>query len=59
MEEQTYGRMPLIGDLAPSFVAKTTQGEIHFPEMGDSLFPSRRLHSRLHNRVYDLCHHGG
>ncbi|MDP3448309.1 MAG: peroxiredoxin, partial [Eubacteriales bacterium] len=32
MEEQTYGRMPLIGDLAPSFVAKTTQGEIHFPE---------------------------
>ncbi len=28
----TYGRMPLIGDAAPSFVAKTTQGEIHFPE---------------------------
>lgn len=24
--------MPLIGDTAPSFVAKTTAGEIHFPE---------------------------
>lgn len=24
--------LPLIGDKAPSFVAKTTQGEIHFPE---------------------------
>jgi len=32
MEESTYGRMPLIGDDAPSFVATTTQGEIHFPE---------------------------
>lgn len=32
MEETSYGRMPLIGDAAPSFVAKTTQGEIHFPE---------------------------
>ena len=32
MDEMTYGRMPLIGDDAPSFVAKTTQGEIHFPE---------------------------
>ncbi|NLI52763.1 MAG: peroxiredoxin [Clostridiales bacterium] len=32
MEEMTYGRMPLIGDDAPAFVAKTTQGEIHFPE---------------------------
>ena len=30
--EQQYGRMPLIGETAPSFVAKTTQGEIHFPE---------------------------
>lgn len=25
-------RMPLIGDKAPSFVAKTTQGDINFPE---------------------------
>lgn len=32
MEETTSYRMPLIGDTAPSFVAKTTQGEIHFPE---------------------------
>ena len=32
MEEKTYGQMPLIGDDAPSFVATTTQGEIHFPE---------------------------
>ncbi|HCP15194.1 MAG TPA: peroxiredoxin, partial [Peptococcaceae bacterium] len=24
--------MPLIGDPAPSFTAKTTQGEIHFPD---------------------------
>jgi peroxiredoxin (alkyl hydroperoxide reductase subunit C) len=32
MEETTSYRMPLIGDNAPSFVAKTTQGEIHFPD---------------------------
>jgi peroxiredoxin (alkyl hydroperoxide reductase subunit C) len=32
VEEKTYGHMPLIGEAAPSFVAKTTQGEIHFPE---------------------------
>lgn len=32
MEEMTIPRMPLIGDDAPSFTAKTTQGEIHFPE---------------------------
>lgn len=31
MEETIY-RMPLIGDAAPSFVAKTTQGEINFPK---------------------------
>ncbi|HPJ23429.1 MAG TPA: peroxiredoxin [Bacillota bacterium] len=30
MEETIY-RMPLIGDSAPSFKAKTTQGEINFP----------------------------
>ena len=30
-EEQKTG-MPLLGDIAPSFVANTTQGEIHFPE---------------------------
>ena len=30
MEETIY-RMPLIGDQAPSFTAKTTQGEINFP----------------------------
>ncbi len=28
--EETY-RMPLIGDLAPAFTAKTTNGTIHFP----------------------------
>ena len=32
MEETTITRMPLIGDQAPSFKAKTTQGEINFPE---------------------------
>ncbi|RPJ09862.1 MAG: peroxiredoxin [Spirochaetaceae bacterium] len=33
MEENvTQNRMPLIGDPAPSFVIKTTQGEIKFPE---------------------------
>ncbi|MGB5823527.1 MAG: peroxiredoxin [Proteocatella sp.] len=32
MEETTFNRMPLIGDQAPSFKAKTTQGEIDFPE---------------------------
>ncbi len=31
MEENTYNRMPLIGDDAPSFTAKTTQGDINFP----------------------------
>lgn len=31
MEEMRESKMPLIGDLAPSFVAKTTQGEIKFP----------------------------
>ena len=30
-EKQTY-RMPLIGDMAPSFKAVTTQGNINFPE---------------------------
>lgn len=32
MEEQNTYRMPLIGDEAPSFKAKTTQGDINFPE---------------------------
>ena len=31
MEENIY-KMPLIGDSAPSFKAKTTQGDINFPE---------------------------
>ncbi len=31
MEEQNDFRMPLIGDDAPAFTAKTTQGEINFP----------------------------
>ncbi len=29
MEE--YNKMPLIGDMAPAFTAKTTQGDINFP----------------------------
>jgi peroxiredoxin (alkyl hydroperoxide reductase subunit C) len=32
MEEIRSARMPLIGDPAPAFKAKTTQGEINFPE---------------------------
>lgn len=32
MEEAMVPRMPLIGDDAPSFKAKTTQGEINFPK---------------------------
>jgi peroxiredoxin (alkyl hydroperoxide reductase subunit C) len=32
MEEIKVNRMPLIGDDAPAFKAKTTQGEINFPE---------------------------
>jgi len=32
MEEKEIMRMPLIGDMAPSFKAVTTQGEINFPE---------------------------
>jgi len=31
MEEQKFS-MPLIGDVAPSFKAKTTMGEVNFPE---------------------------
>jgi peroxiredoxin (alkyl hydroperoxide reductase subunit C) len=31
-EEKEVNRMPLIGDKAPSFKAKTTMGEINFPE---------------------------
>lgn len=31
MEGNEYFRMPLIGDKAPSFTAKTTQGEVNFP----------------------------
>lgn len=31
-EEKEIYNMPRIGDEAPHFVAKTTQGEIHFPE---------------------------
>ena len=30
--EETVHRMPLIGDKAPSFKARTTQGDINFPE---------------------------
>jgi peroxiredoxin (alkyl hydroperoxide reductase subunit C) len=32
MEETNAVTMPLIGDKAPSFTAKTTQGQIRFPE---------------------------
>jgi peroxiredoxin (alkyl hydroperoxide reductase subunit C) len=32
MEDLSYNRMPLIGDKAPGFKAKTTQGDISFPE---------------------------
>ena len=32
MEETNINKMPLIGEPAPSFKAKTTQGEINFPE---------------------------
>ncbi len=32
MEEIQVTRMPLIGDTAPAFQAKTTQGDIRFPE---------------------------
>lgn len=31
MEEEKSMKMPLIGDTAPEFIAKTTQGEISFP----------------------------
>ncbi len=31
MEEMQGFRMPLIGDMAPAFTAKTTQGDINFP----------------------------
>lgn len=32
MEEQNVNKMPLIGEMAPSFIATTTQGTINFPE---------------------------
>lgn len=31
MQQENYYHMPLIGDEAPSFTAKTTQGDINFP----------------------------
>ncbi|MDD3569948.1 MAG: peroxiredoxin [Lachnospiraceae bacterium] len=31
MQQENYYNMPLIGDEAPSFTAKTTQGDINFP----------------------------
>lgn len=31
MDETTVYRMPLLGDAAPAFTAKTTQGDINFP----------------------------
>lgn len=33
MEEMNENRMPLIGDPAPSFKARTTQGDIAFPDI--------------------------
>lgn len=30
--EPEVTKMPLIGERAPEFTAKTTQGEIHFPK---------------------------
>ncbi|WP_373887492.1 peroxiredoxin [Desulfosporosinus nitroreducens] len=32
MENENFNRMPLIGDEAPAFKARTTQGDINFPE---------------------------
>lgn len=32
MHMESQARIPMIGEKAPSFVAETTQGEIHFPE---------------------------
>jgi peroxiredoxin (alkyl hydroperoxide reductase subunit C) len=32
MDGENYNKMPLIGDDAPAFTAKTTQGDINFPE---------------------------
>ncbi len=31
-DEEAAGRLPLIGETAPAFTAKTTQGVIHFPD---------------------------
>ncbi len=32
MENETLGRMPMIGDMAPAFRSITTKGKINFPE---------------------------
>ena len=51
-KEQTS--MPLIGDDAPKFKAKTTMGEINFPEdykgkVGNTIQPSCRFYTSLYN----------
>lgn len=46
MEELNVNRMPLIGDDAPAFKAKTTQGE-----MGDFIQLSCRFYPQIGGRV--------
>ena len=55
--------MPRIGDSAPAFTAKTTQGEINFPSdykgKWKILFSHpARFHPCMYIRIYDLRLHG-
>ncbi len=65
MEEQVQvTSMPRIGDKAPEFKAKTTQGDINFPsdykgKLGHPVQSPGRLYPGMYHRVYDLCLPGG
>ena len=62
MEATQVNVMHRIGDKAPAFTAKTTQGTINFPSdykgKWKILFSPGRLHSSVYLGIHDLCHHG-
>ncbi len=62
MEDMQATRLPLIGDKAPAFKAKTTQGDISFPEGLQGLVvipsPTPTIFPGLHLGVFVLRFHG-